>query len=199
VTSSAGSGRRCGPAVGSRLGSSAALGLIAGRSVVEAGSVTTTGFANRLGQCCQIVFVRRGGGEAALVTNEFPTLRGRRRGRMHFTQVPRMRFVDGGERTHHCRGVGVDIRERRNSRSIAARPAASTQRSHVQETIPHSDREPIDTPRARTDNLTTCHEVFPDAEPIRDRRRGEAEESAVHCSRTTSRGIAHAPTSSTEP
>lgn len=111
-------------------------GALTARRPAVARTFSPAGFAYGFRQGGEIVLVGRGGGEATLVAHQLPALR-RGRGRcVYFAQVPGVRLLDGGEWADYRGRVGIDIRERRNSRTVAPRPAASTQRSHTRETSP---------------------------------------------------------------
>lgn len=123
--------------------SSTAIALATGGRAVTP-SISTAGLADRLGQRSEIVLVGRRRGESAFVPNEFPAFRGGGGRRVDLAQIPGMWFVDRRERPDDSGGVGIDIRERRNGRTVAPRPAASTQRSHTRDTRP-----PLGHPAAR--------------------------------------------------
>lgn len=55
-----------------------------------------TGFANRLRERGQVVFILGGGRESALMTDERPALRSGDPGGVHIAQIPRMRLRDSG-------------------------------------------------------------------------------------------------------
>jgi hypothetical protein len=51
------------------------------------------------------------------------------------TQVPGVRFADGGQRAYHGRRIRIDERQRRNGIMRAPGPAAATGNIHVREAI----------------------------------------------------------------
>src|SRR5690606_14821540 len=74
-------------------------------------------------------------GETALVADQFPALGGGDPGGVCFAQVPGMRFGHRGQWTDHRGGIGIDIRERRDGRVLAAGSAATTHGDHAVEGI----------------------------------------------------------------
>ncbi len=116
----------------SRSGSAFGLGrpgdrAIGALAILGSDAIAATRFAYGFGEGRQIILVGARRRVAAFVAHQFPALGSGGGRRVHLAQIPGMRFVDCGQRSDDRGGIGVDVCERRNGRTVATRPAAATQ------------------------------------------------------------------------
>ena len=102
--------------------------------------------AHRVGQGNQFVVLvgvrglrQKGSG----MTHEVPPARRGDAAGMPDTQIPRVGFARGGQRSYHCRGVRVDERQRRYGIVRTPGPAAATGNIHEREAIAGQTRHGV--------------------------------------------------------
>lgn len=152
-------------------------------------------FADRVGQCHQIVLIGRGWQRAGM-SNQFPPARGGNPPGMRDAQIPGVRLRDGGQRAHHGGGIRVHERQCRHRIMGAPGPAAATGNIHsvrlacsAASTAPDTRSEtgaaePLSNPRQAAATISGCPipAAFGAARPAGG-RLGTAGKCAVRCCR----------------
>jgi hypothetical protein len=100
----------------------------------RAGGHPFAAFADRVGQCHQVIFVGMGG-QRPRVPHQLPAARGGDSAGMGDAQIPGMWFTNSRQGPDDSRRIRVDEGQRRHGIVRAPGPAAATGNIHVREAI----------------------------------------------------------------